>query len=189
MQPFIVAGDKTSHGGTVLQGSPFSDCEGKPIARIGDMVACPKCKGVFPIAEGDQSTIIDGAAVAFHGCKTACGATIIAGQMTTLTNPGPGAASSVASDTTLDEPGPRYGAVGAGLAATYEESSTNDGIHFRGRFRLIDDETGSPITGRKVWFGISGDNLAEASTDEQGYTQWLERDQAHALEFTFDEKA
>lgn len=42
MEPFIVQGDKTSHGGTVLAGSPFSDCDGKPIARVGDMVACPK---------------------------------------------------------------------------------------------------------------------------------------------------
>lgn len=110
MQPIIVQGDKTSHGGSVLTGSPFSDCDGKPIARVGDMVSCPRCKGVFPIAQGDQSNIIDGAPVAYHGRKTACGATLISSQMRTLTEPSGGTASSACSST-LE----RFGAVGAGM--------------------------------------------------------------------------
>lgn len=77
MQAVIVQGDRTTHGGVVLAGSPFSHCDGKPIARVGDMVSCPKCKGVFPIAEGNPSHIDRGAWVAYNGCKTACGATLI----------------------------------------------------------------------------------------------------------------
>ncbi|MYN04495.1 PAAR domain-containing protein [Pseudoduganella sp. DS3] len=79
---FIVLGDKTSHGGTVLEASQQSDSGGKPIARMGDKVSCPKC-GNNAIASGDQTLVVDGKAVARHGDKTACGATLIAGQQNT----------------------------------------------------------------------------------------------------------
>ncbi|BBA44681.1 PAAR domain-containing protein [Burkholderia contaminans] len=39
----------------------------------------PKCKGVFPIAEGGPNFDIDGMQVALHNMKTACGARLIAG--------------------------------------------------------------------------------------------------------------
>ncbi|HBF51795.1 MAG TPA: hypothetical protein DDX04_17215 [Massilia sp.] len=52
--PLIVLGDKTSHGGAVIEASPTSDAGGKGIARVGD--------------------------------KTACGATLIAGQQATIDN-------------------------------------------------------------------------------------------------------
>ena len=45
----IVIGDKTTHGGTVLQGSQTMTAGGKNVARQGDLVSCPKCKGNFPI--------------------------------------------------------------------------------------------------------------------------------------------
>jgi len=79
-KPFIVIGDKTDHGGVVVSSAAQTDINGKLVARIGDQVSCPKCKGVFPIASGDPTIIIDGQPVARHGDKTACGATLIAGQ-------------------------------------------------------------------------------------------------------------
>ena len=45
----IVIGDKTTHGGTVLQGSQTMTAGGKSVARQGDLVSCPKCKGNFPL--------------------------------------------------------------------------------------------------------------------------------------------
>lgn len=42
------------------------------------MVACPLCKGVFPITEGSSSYDVDGVPVALNGMKTACGASLIA---------------------------------------------------------------------------------------------------------------
>jgi len=83
-KPFIVLGDKTDHGGTVVTASAETDINGKTVARVGDKVSCPKCKGMFPIAAGDATTLIDGQAVARHGDKTACGATLIAGQSQTF---------------------------------------------------------------------------------------------------------
>jgi len=84
-RPFIVIGDKTDHGGVVIQGAPTTDAEGKVIARVGDQVTCPK-KGhgrTTVIASGDPTCIIDGQAAARHGDKTACGATLLSSQAVT----------------------------------------------------------------------------------------------------------
>ena len=50
----ILVGDRTSHGGVVLQGSHSMVIGGKNVALIGDMVSCPQCKGNYPIAEGSS---------------------------------------------------------------------------------------------------------------------------------------
>ncbi|MBX3680883.1 PAAR domain-containing protein [Cognatazoarcus halotolerans] len=84
-RPFILIGDRTSHGGTVISASPTSDCNGRGIARVGDKVSCPK-KGhgrVTVIASGDPSALIDGQPAARHGDLTACGAMLIASQSLT----------------------------------------------------------------------------------------------------------
>lgn len=85
-KPFIVVGDKTSHGGTVVQGSPVTTTGGKPIARVGDQVTCPKRGhgGTTVIATGDPTCVIDGQPTARHGDKTACGATLLSSQAATL---------------------------------------------------------------------------------------------------------
>ena len=80
----IRKGDRTSHGGTVLEGSPADICMGQPIAYIGHQTYCPKCKGNFPIVEGVITTTFYGKCVAVAGMKTACGATLIAGQFTDI---------------------------------------------------------------------------------------------------------
>jgi uncharacterized Zn-binding protein involved in type VI secretion len=83
--PLIRKGDKTSHGGAVLEASAHSDIAGIGIARVGDKVSCPK-HGNNAIAGGDATLIVDGKPAARHGDKTACGATLIAGQQTTIDN-------------------------------------------------------------------------------------------------------
>ena len=63
----------------------MSDAAGKLIARVGDQVTCPK-RGhgsVTTIATGDPTCVVDGQAVARHGDKTACGATLISSQAVT----------------------------------------------------------------------------------------------------------
>jgi len=84
-RPFILLGDKTSHGGVVISASETSDCDGKGIARVGDRVTCPQ-RGhgsVTTIVTGDPTAIIDGQPAARHGDTTACGATLIASQSLT----------------------------------------------------------------------------------------------------------
>lgn len=82
MPEIIRMGDLTSHGGKVIEGSPFDICMGKPIAYTGHKVQYPKCKGVFPIIEGAPTTTFYGKGVALAGMKTACGAVLIASQFT-----------------------------------------------------------------------------------------------------------
>lgn len=81
-RPFIVLGDKHTHGGTVTTASALADIGGKGIARRNDKVTCP-IHGPNYIVEGDDTAIIDGSGAARDGYKTACGATLIAGQSTT----------------------------------------------------------------------------------------------------------
>lgn len=85
VRPLIRLGDSTSHGGTVVGASAFSDSDGIPIARVGDAVTCPrKGHGTNSIASGDPTLIIDGSPVARHGDVTACGATLISSQQASV---------------------------------------------------------------------------------------------------------
>lgn len=83
IRPFIVVGDKTDHGGEVIQGCASTDAAGKPMARVGDQVTCPKKGhgGTTVIASGDPGCLIDGRPAARHGDKTACGATLLSSQI------------------------------------------------------------------------------------------------------------
>lgn len=57
-RPFIVMGAPT-HGGTVISADLTCTIFGKAMVRVGDMVVCPKCKGVFSINTGAQD-MVDG---------------------------------------------------------------------------------------------------------------------------------
>ncbi len=70
--------DTTDHGGKVISVAHTTVTDmGIPVACVGDMVECPRCKGVYPIVEGDPQCTIAGDLVAFDGHKTACGARLI----------------------------------------------------------------------------------------------------------------
>jgi uncharacterized Zn-binding protein involved in type VI secretion len=73
----IRLGDSTDHGGKVVSVAHQPDDMSKPIACVGDQVKCPKCKGTFPIAQGEPTFTIMGIPVALDGHKTACGARLI----------------------------------------------------------------------------------------------------------------
>lgn len=77
---FIVLGDKTDHGGTVITASGRAQTGDRNIACVGDKVTCPRHDGVTTIVTGDPSMLIDGKPVARHGDKTSCGASLIAAQ-------------------------------------------------------------------------------------------------------------
>src|SRR5699024_12854726 len=80
MAAYITVGAKTSHGGTVISGSPQTTHNGIPVARKGDKVICKKCKKVTTSVSGDASFIVDGAPIARGGDVTSCGAKLIATQ-------------------------------------------------------------------------------------------------------------
>ena len=183
-QPLIVLGDKTSHGGTVITASPFSDTHGKGWARMGDMVSCPLCKGIFPISEGDASLIDDGKPVAYHGCKVACGAMLISSQMFTTTVPSSGAAPGAGEQ--AGEHG--FGSIGSGLIAGYQDEPLDDTERFRGRFQVLDQQTGEPVSALDARVRSTGGQYLTDTTDAEGFTQWVERDAAEALAFDLTQK-
>ena len=78
---YIVLGDTTSHGGKVTsaRGAGRMTYNGKPVACVGDIVYCPKCKGTHRIIEGavKPPKWLDGVLVAVEGCRTSCGAVLI----------------------------------------------------------------------------------------------------------------
>jgi uncharacterized Zn-binding protein involved in type VI secretion len=82
MRSIIRKGDRTSHGGIVMEGSPNSLLLGREIALVGHLVFCPKCGGNFPIVEdaaGRLHSFMD-SETAVEGMSTACGALLIASQ-------------------------------------------------------------------------------------------------------------
>lgn len=90
----IRLGDPTSHGGKVVEGSLADICHGKPIAYMGHKTFCPQCKGYFPIIDGAPTTMFYGRGVALAGMKTACGAVLIATQITDIVEVGSGSRNS-----------------------------------------------------------------------------------------------
>lgn len=98
-----MVGDATTSGGQVVTGSPFTDIDGKPVARVNDMATCPTHKGTFPIADGDPTTIIDGEAVALHGSSLSCGCKLVAVQQMRvfLDSGGGGGASTSAANSAV----------------------------------------------------------------------------------------
>lgn len=86
----ITVGDSTDHGGKVISGSPTHDIDGKPIARVGDKVACPlfypggKPHGINKIVTAHQTVEVGGVPVAVAGCKTECGCTLLGKSRATV---------------------------------------------------------------------------------------------------------
>ncbi|WP_333664813.1 PAAR domain-containing protein [Acinetobacter guillouiae] len=131
-QAVIVQGCKTDHGGVVLQGNPSISVNGIGMAGKGYMVACPKCKGVFPIAEGAPNfTLPDNAQVALAGMKTACGATLLPSSFLVVVSP-----SSPMGSSLIGNPNDEG------------EETTPPPEDHAGRFQLVDQNTGKPIANR-----------------------------------------
>ena len=183
----IVLGDTTDHGGKVITASPFTDDNGKGLARLGDMVSCPRCKGSFPISEGDRNFIVDGQPLAYDGHKVACGARLISRQIH-LTSKLAGGAAPRAGGAGADDLAANLGSIGAGLVASYQEEPLGDaGQRFKGRFRLLDQASGEPIVAQQARLHSTGGQSIGGSTDAEGYTQGVERDASEALSFNLVE--
>lgn len=75
-------GDTSSHGGTIIAGSPTVFADGIPVARMGDNHSCPiPGHGTTPIVSTPATnTMANGMLVAVEGATTGCGATIITGS-------------------------------------------------------------------------------------------------------------
>ncbi|EMB4323194.1 PAAR domain-containing protein [Pluralibacter gergoviae] len=74
----VVLGDPTSHGGKVITVSSTFELSGKNAALLNDTVTCPE-HGINKIIECDISAYEEnGRGIVLHGCRTQCGASVIA---------------------------------------------------------------------------------------------------------------
>lgn len=157
MKGIIRKGDSTTHGGTVLEGIPNFRVHGIPVAGAGHMVFCPKCKGTFPIIEGDSSFTAHGYSVALHGMRTACGAVLIssAGEFANVEHPrGTGTAD-----------------VGGGRPRP--DTDTYLTVGFDDRYVLLDSNTAQPLASTEYAIRRGSGEAEFGITDAEGRTHLL----------------
>ncbi|MGQ5522931.1 PAAR domain-containing protein [Chitinimonas sp. PSY-7] len=178
-RPVIVLGDATDHGGQVISGDMTANVEGKPIARVGDMVSCPKCNGTFPIIEGVMDTIFSTQPVAVHGHKTACGATLIGSQTLLLIHVEAGNTYQSAPAGTKTSPSARaYTPATADSLAANNSSSSGE---FDQHFQLLDELTGEVLANR--FYRIhTPSGIIEGRTGADGLTKKVASKHADKVE-------
>lgn len=168
-RPFIVIGDRTDHGGMVVGSTLTTDTHGKRLARVGDQVTCPKKgHGTTLIVTGDLTMIVDGAPVARHGDKCACGATLISSQVVSTVGADGGDTSVVAGDPQTASL-PRHP---AGLFSSLLPDSHEYDIHFAVR----DQETGQCLSGVPYKITLEDGRSLTGVTDERGLTDKIGSD-------------
>lgn len=176
----IRLGDPTSHGGTVLEGSPSDICHGKPIAYVGHQTSCPRCRGTYPIIEGALTTTFYGKGVALAGMKTACGATLLATQFSDTVEYGHGSASDTAVSTDLaaallpSEKGPSESIQKrqAGISSQAVSGGPFD------LFFLVQDETGEILAGVPYKIFLEDGSELIGITDYAGHSGKVSADYA-----------
>ncbi|WP_454725290.1 MULTISPECIES: PAAR domain-containing protein [Cupriavidus] len=151
-------GDKTTHDGTVLEGIENFEIHGVAVAAVGHMVSCPRCKGIFPIIEGDASFIVHGRQIALHGMRTACGAQLI---------------SSIGDAASVEHPrgGTSFANGEGGLSEVANAWGHQDA--YDDRYVLQDTSTGHPLPNTEYAIVRAGNEPEFGTTDNQGRTHLL----------------
>ncbi len=173
---WAVVGDATSSGGQVVTGSPFTDIDGKPVARVNDKASCPKHQGTFPIVDGDPTTIIDGEAVALHGSSLACGCKVIAvQQVRVLLDAGGGGGGGHGGSGGAGASGGGSGAVAGASPAAADGATTavttaaTTAPAFDEQIRFV-GPTGAPLSNLGYRLRLADGSTAEGVTDADGRT-------------------
>jgi len=90
---FIVLGDRTTHGGTVISawgrdGPVPMIIDDIPVACIGDKVTCPKCRGTHEIIEAASGPPVKcgGRLIAREGDGVSDGSKLISGGQSIATH-------------------------------------------------------------------------------------------------------
>ncbi|MBO4149233.1 PAAR domain-containing protein [Enterobacter ludwigii] len=75
-QRFILVGDTTTHGGTIVQGIYTHTVDRAAMVVTGHKFNCPQC-GKEATLIGSSHVTVNGQRRVLHGDKTTCGATVI----------------------------------------------------------------------------------------------------------------
>lgn len=177
MPAMIVLGDKTDHGGEVIESSGVTDTRAKGIARVGDKVYCPKKgHGTTVIVTGDNTMVIDGRAVAYHGCKTSCGATLISSQSVSTVSFGGGTGSAASASK-------------ATSSLSEAAAATPMKFDFDEQVLAIDQQTGEPIPDIAYFIETPNGEHYSGRTDTDGHCQRVDTVQPGELKVWFGEEA
>ncbi|MBN6152744.1 PAAR domain-containing protein [Xanthomonas sp. AmX2] len=164
---FVVVGDALDGGGSVVSGSPFTDVDGRSVARIGDKAVCAR-HGMTVIATGDPTIVIDGQPVARQGDSCACGCKLISAQQGSAfveQGPGRGSPSSEASGGTLS----------SGLAGTSGKPKNlpGDSSQYDEGLRFL-SVSGKPLSGAHYRLQLDNGTSLEGTTNQAGETGRIE---------------
>jgi uncharacterized Zn-binding protein involved in type VI secretion len=168
----IRMGDPTSHGGKVIEGSMVDICHGKPIAYMGHQTYCPQCKGNFPIIDGAPTTTFYGKGVALAGMKTACGAVLIATQLTDIVEHSTGASANMArgaGQSAQNAARSKAAGVTAAVSSALIKESNTATDTYDLYFHVI-DAAGVPMIDVPYRIEIGGGEPVEGRTDSEGNT-------------------
>lgn len=165
-RPLIRLGDRTSHGGVVLEGNGHVKINGQPAAALGDNTYCPLCKGDFPISEALLHSSIGGRGTVVEGMRTACGASLIASQRFAQ----------------ADDICPRIERSGA---ASRDSAAP---VYFE-RFRILDEVTGAAIADLAYRIERADGSSLRGVSDAEGYTERVVSDSAVPLKLYYDAAA
>lgn len=169
---WVVLGDATSSGGRVVSGSPFTDVDGQPVARVNDTATCPTHKGTFPIVDGDPTTIIDGEAVALHGSSLACGCKVLAVKQIRVfldAGSGSGAGSGMSSAVSGAAAGGSAAAVATPASTPAAMAAANDEAVFDEQIRFV-GPTGAALSNIPYVLQLQDGSRFDGTTDIDGRT-------------------
>lgn len=163
-------GDRTSHGGTVIEGHQFFIIHGKPVAGVGHRVTCPKCSGSHVIVEGAVNATMMGIRIAVEGMRTSCGAILIASQIMDTIEVGAGF-ESAASSVQAAGAGELDAAVAHSPDTTHAASSKDSA--FNDHYVLVDVETGAILSYTEYAVVRASGEIEHGVSDAEGKTHLL----------------
>ncbi|UZW59477.1 PAAR domain-containing protein [Lysobacter enzymogenes] len=171
-------GDTTSSGGQVVSGSPFTDIDGKPVARIGDSVVCG-LHGPTVIASGDATFIVDGQPLARERDGCACGCLLVSvRQMSTSVAAGGAGGGGMAG-------GGEVFAAAAAAAADSPAFATDtrlgdDAGRFDEQLRFS-SAGGLPLALTRYAITLGDGQVLQGTTDEEGKTARIVTDRPQTV--------
>ena len=169
----IRVGDRTSHGGIVIQGFSEMRSYGKPVAGLGHEVSCPRCSGRHQIVEGVANFLVNGTPIALEGMKTSCGAVLFASQYLDVVE--------VVTEASAYDSYPAF--------CSPNEARTKD-VQIIEQWFSLEDEHGNPARGYRYDLFKDGEMHTRAANFNNGKTSvvqgdanlrtvmWLDRDSA-----------
>ncbi|MDN5780752.1 MAG: PAAR domain-containing protein [Luteimonas sp.] len=167
---WIVVGDPTSSGGSVLTGSSFTGIDGLPVARVSDQATCPSHKGAFPIVDGDSTIIIDGQPVALHGSSLACGCKVLsAKQVRAFVEPGAGRGGGEGGGRAVAAMAAAAGVAGALNTAAANESAAGEAAEYDEALRFV-NSAGATLAGVDYTLFLESGKTVSGMTDDDGRT-------------------